>query len=81
MEPLQRKNVLLCWLLVFVFKINSESFNTTENAEALHCLRELGDNTKEQAISSVFVENGSATWFSAKKSLQGLGMASSAKLV
>ena len=29
------------------------------------------------ATSSVFVENGSATWFSAKKSPQGLGMASS----
>ena len=45
--------------------------------------RVLGNSATEEATSSVFVhvENGSATWFLAKKSPQGLGMASSAKLV
>ena len=36
------------------------------------CSRILGNSaTKEAKLSSAFVENGSATWFSAKKSPQG----------
>ena len=41
----------------------------------------MGNNATEEATPSVFVENGSATWFSVKISPQGLGIASSTKLV
>ena len=41
----------------------------------------LATTQKNRRYLLCSVENGSATWFSAKKSPQGLGMASSTKLV
>ena len=61
MEPLQRKNVLCCLLFILSLILTQRAFNITGNAWVLHCLRVLGDNTKEQATSSVYVKNGSVT--------------------
>ena len=49
----------MLFTLYFVFNFNSESFNITGNAQVLHCLRVLGDKTKEQVTSSELKIDGS----------------------
>ena len=49
----------MLFTLYFVFNFDSESFNITGKAWVLHCLRVLGDKTKEQATSSELKIDGS----------------------
>ena len=81
MEPLKRKNVLCC-LLFILFLILTERVLTLQEMHRYFIVYEYLATTQKDRRHLLYLSRiCRATWFSAKKSPQGLGMASSTKLV